>query len=70
MRAPSATITAPSGGQDGAGPVTAASFTGVAGFKVTHGTGRYAKAHGRGLATFSEDAADHDRMTLVGRIAR
>ena len=56
--------------QDGAGPVTAASFTGVAGFKVTHGTGRYAKAHGRGLATFSEDAADHDRMTLVGRIAR
>ena len=39
-------------------------------FKVTHGTGRYAKAHGRGLATFSEDAADHDRMTLVGRIAR
>ena len=56
--------------QDGAGPVTAASFTGVATFKVTHGTGRYAKAHGRGLATFSEDAADHDRMTLVGRIAR
>lgn len=56
--------------QDGAGPVTAASFTGVATFKVTRGTGRYAKAHGRGLATFSEDAADHDRMTLVGRIAR
>ena len=56
--------------QDGAGPVTAASFTGVATFTVVRGTGAYARARGRGLATFAEDAADHDRMTLVGRIAR
>ena len=56
--------------QDGAGPVTAASFTGLARFKVKHGTGSYAGARGAGLATFSEDAADHDRMTLIGRISR
>jgi hypothetical protein len=56
--------------QDGAGPVTATSFTGLAGFVVKHGTGRYAGMGGSGLATFSEDAADHDRMTLIGRIAR
>jgi hypothetical protein len=54
--------------QDGAGPVTQASFTGVAGFVVKQGTGKYAGARGHGLATFSEDAADHDRMTLIGRI--
>jgi hypothetical protein len=56
--------------QDGAGDPRSASFTGVATFKVVHGTGAYATAHGRGIATFTEDAADHDRMTLVGRIAR
>ena len=56
--------------QDGAGDPTTSSFTGMAEFTVKHGTGAYAKAHGRGLATFSEDAADHDRMTLIGRISR
>ena len=56
--------------QDGAGDPTTSSFTGMAEFTVKHGTGTYAKARGRGLATFSEDAADHDRMTLIGRISR
>lgn len=56
--------------QDGAGPPDAASFTGMARFKVAWGTGAYAGARGRGLASFLEDAADRDRMTLVGRIAR
>ena len=56
--------------QDGAGPVTAASFTGLARFEVKHGTGAYAGARGSGLASFVEDAADHDRMTLIGRISR
>ena len=56
--------------QDGAGPVTAASFTGLARFSVKHGTGAYAGARGSGLASFAEDAADHDRMTLIGRISR
>jgi len=54
--------------QDGAGPVTAASFTGLARFRVKHGSGAYAGASGAGLASFSEDAADHDRMTMIGRI--
>jgi hypothetical protein len=56
--------------QDGAGPVTATSFTGLARFSVKYGTGAYAGARGAGLASFSEDAADHDRMTLIGRISR
>ena len=56
--------------QDGAGDPRTASFTGLARFTVKHGTGVYAKAHGSGLATFSEDAADRDQMTLIGRIAR
>jgi hypothetical protein len=56
--------------QDGAGNPTTSSFTGLARFTVKHGTGAYSRASGNGLATFSEDAADHDRMTLVGRIAR
>jgi hypothetical protein len=56
--------------QDGAGPVTAASFTGLARFTVVHGTGVYAHATGRGRASFLEDANDRDRMTLIGRIAR
>jgi hypothetical protein len=56
--------------QDGAGNPTTSSFTGLAHFAVKHGTGSYSGVHGFGLASFSEDAADHDRMTLVGRIAR
>jgi hypothetical protein len=56
--------------QDGSGPVTATSFTGLARFTVKYGTGTYAGAHGGGLASFLEDAADHDRMTLIGRISR
>jgi hypothetical protein len=56
--------------QDGEGDVTQASFTGLAGFIVKSGTGTYAKARGFGLASFSEDAADRERMTLVGRIWR
>jgi hypothetical protein len=56
--------------QDGAGDPTTSSFTGLAQFSVKYGTGAYAKAHGHGLATFSEDASDRDRMTLVGRISR
>jgi hypothetical protein len=55
--------------QEGSGPLPGASFTGVARFRVTHGTGAYAGATARGLATFSEDAANHHLMTLVGRIA-
>jgi hypothetical protein len=55
--------------QDGAGPVTAASFTGVAHFVVVHGTGAYADASGSGVGSFSEDAADREHMTLIGRIS-
>ncbi len=56
--------------QDGAGNPAASSFTTVGRFVVKGGTGRYAHASGRGLATFAEDAADRDRMTLIGRIVR
>jgi hypothetical protein len=56
--------------QDGQGPVTAASFTGVARWVVKSGTGAYAKARGHGLYTASEDAGDHEHMALVGRITR
>jgi hypothetical protein len=56
--------------QDGAGDPKKSSFTGLARFIVKHGTGAYAKAHGSGLATFAEDAADRDRMTLVGHVTR
>jgi hypothetical protein len=55
--------------QDGGGPLPEASFTGLAQFTVKHGTGRYARATGSGQATFSEDAANQHRMTLIGRIA-
>jgi hypothetical protein len=55
--------------QDGAGDPTTSSFTGVARFAVVHGTGAYAKAHGHGIGTFLEDASDHERMTLIGRIS-
>ena len=54
--------------QDGQGPVTQASFTGIARFAVKAATGTYAGARGAGLAVFAEDAADQDRMTLIGRI--
>jgi hypothetical protein len=54
--------------QDGAGDLTTSSFTGLARFTVKHGTGQYAGARGSGLASFLEDAADHDRMTLIGHI--
>jgi hypothetical protein len=54
--------------QDGAGPLQDASFTGLAQFSVTYATGSYAGAVGSGLATFSEDAANHHRITLVGRV--
>jgi hypothetical protein len=56
--------------QDGAGPPETASFTGLAQFVVKRGTGRYAGAGGTGLASFTEDAAGHHRITLIGRIAR
>jgi hypothetical protein len=54
--------------QDGAGPLADASFTGLAQFLVAHATGSYAGATGSGIASFSEDAAHHHRMTLVGRV--
>jgi hypothetical protein len=53
--------------QDGSGPLAAASFTGLAQFTVAHATGSYASASASGLASFSEDAAKHHRMTLIGR---
>jgi hypothetical protein len=43
---------------------------GLAHFTVKYGTGSYGGARGSGLASFSEDAADHDRITLIGRISR
>jgi hypothetical protein len=55
--------------QDGAGNPTTTSFTTLTEFSVKYGTGKYAGAHGSGIASFSEDAADHDRMTLIGRIS-
>jgi hypothetical protein len=54
--------------QDGGGPLTGASFTGLAQFTVKYATGSYAGAGGTGLASFTEDAAHHHRMTLVGRL--
>lgn len=56
--------------QDSAGPITAASFTGLAQFTVKRGTGEYARASGSGLASLTEDAANNHRMTLIGRITR
>jgi hypothetical protein len=56
--------------QDGAGDPTTTSFTGLSHFVVVHGTGSYSKASGSGTAVNLEDAADHDRMTLIGRITR
>jgi hypothetical protein len=54
--------------QDGAGDPTTTSFTGLSHFVVVHGTGSYSKASGSGIAVSLEDVADHDRMTLIGRI--
>jgi hypothetical protein len=39
----------------------------VARFTVEHGRGRYADAGGSGILTSAEDAADHDRLTLIER---
>jgi hypothetical protein len=50
--------------QDGTG------FSGLARFAVKRGTGRYAHAHGSGIASLTEDAAKHHRITLIGRIGR
>jgi hypothetical protein len=56
--------------QDGAGNPATSSFTATGVFAIKSGTGAYAKAHGGGLFTSTEDANDHERMTLMGRIAR
>ena len=50
--------------QDGAGPLTAASFTGLARFTVNRG------GYGSGLVSLTEDAAKHHRITLIGHITR
>ena len=55
--------------QDGGGPLAGASFTGLAHFVITHGTGRYAHTIGAGRVQFSEDAAHDHRMTVIGAIA-
>jgi hypothetical protein len=49
--------------EDGAGPLDAASFTGLAQFTVRHASGSYAEASGSGIASFTEDTAKHHRMT-------
>jgi hypothetical protein len=56
--------------QDGSGPLQTSSFTGLAHFVVKNGTGAYANAKGSGIASFSEDVSDRERMTLIGRISR
>jgi hypothetical protein len=56
--------------QDGAGNPATSSFTGLARFRVVYGTGAWAGASGHGNASFVEDAADHEQMTLIGRIRR
>jgi hypothetical protein len=56
--------------QDGAGNPAQSSFTGLTRFKVRYGTGSYAGARGGGIAAFLEDAADHERVRLVGRLRR
>ena len=49
--------------QDGGGPLNGSSFTGLATFRVKNG-------YGRGVANFTEDAAHHHRMTLIGSVRR
>jgi hypothetical protein len=56
--------------QDGAGDPGAAAFTSLARFTVRSGTGAYAGARGGGLLSSAEDAADRERITLVGRLSR
>jgi hypothetical protein len=56
--------------QDGAGPLPASSFTTLSRFTVKYGTGTYAGARGSGVVSSSEDAADRDRMTVIGQITR
>lgn len=56
--------------QDGAGDPRKSSFTGLAHFKVTYGTGTYAKATGSGLMSSFEGADDREHMTLIGRITK
>jgi hypothetical protein len=53
--------------QDGAHDPTTSAFTTVARFTVERGAGRYADARGTGILASAEDAADHDRLTLIGR---
>jgi hypothetical protein len=54
--------------QDGKGDVRLASFTTLAHFRVESGTGRFAGARGRGVASFTEDAQDHEHVTLIGSV--
>jgi hypothetical protein len=56
--------------QDGGGNPASSSFTATGVFAIKYGTGAYAKAHGGGLFTSSEDATDHERLTFIGRITR
>ncbi len=56
--------------QDGAGDPGAAAFTSLTRFTVRYGTGAYAGARGGGLLSSAEDAADRERLTLVGRLSR
>jgi hypothetical protein len=56
--------------QDGAGDPATSNFTNLGSWVVVHGTGSYAKASGFGTVVSLEDAADRDRMTLIGRITR
>jgi hypothetical protein len=53
--------------QDGAGDLRTSSFTTLTRFEVIATSGRYAHLHGRGLASFAEDAQDHEVVTLIGR---
>lgn len=47
--------------QDGAGDPTKASFTGLLRYRIVHG-------HGHGIASVTEDASDHEHLTLIGTI--
>jgi hypothetical protein len=55
--------------QDGSGDPTNSSFTTVARVTVEDGTGKYTGATGGGILSSAEDVTDHDRLTLIGRIA-
>jgi hypothetical protein len=47
--------------QDGAGDPTKASFTGLFRYRVVNG-------HGHGTAVITEDANDHEHLTLIGTL--